>query len=80
MAQYTNFREQEVHALAKDPRVDYNDPRITSPPLKDGDSIKCRITGAGLNGLHYAGRLIEAGFSSKDTVLVDVAKSFGSTW
>lgn len=80
MAQYANFREQELHDLAKDPWVDYNDPRITTPPLNDGDSIKFLITGAGLNGLHYAGRLIEAGFSSKDIVLVDVAGGFGGTW
>lgn len=79
-AQYANFREPELQVFGKDPWVDYNDPRITNPPLKDGNSIKFLITGAGLNGLHYAGRLIEAGFSSKDIVLVDIAGGFGGTW
>ncbi|KAJ4986334.1 phenylacetone monooxygenase [Stagonosporopsis vannaccii] len=80
LAQYANFREKELHALARDPWVDYKSPHITNPPLKDGDRIKFLITGGGLNGLHQAGRLVEAGFNSKDIVIVDIAGGFGGTW
>lgn len=49
-------------------------------PLKDGDRIKFLITGASHNGLLFARRLIEAGFSTKDMVLLDTAGGFGGTW
>ncbi|KAL2285486.1 hypothetical protein FJTKL_08149 [Diaporthe vaccinii] len=38
------------------------------------------ICGGGRSGILYAYRLIEAGFSSKDIVIVDIADGFGGTW
>lgn len=73
-------RSKEIQDLAKDLWVDWNDPRIQNPPLKDGDSVKFLVNGAGHNGLLYACRLVEAGFSAKDIVCVDTAGGFGGTW
>lgn len=78
--QYIDVRSKEIQDLAKDPWVDYNDPRIQNPPLKDGSSIKFLISGAGHNGLLFGCRLVEAGFSGKDIVCVDIAGGFGGTW
>jgi hypothetical protein len=78
--QYIDFRSKEIQDLSKDPWVDYNDPRIQNPPLKDGGSIKFLISGAGHNGLLFGCRLAEAGFSGSDIVCVDIAGGFGGTW
>ncbi|PPJ50248.1 hypothetical protein CBER1_04875 [Cercospora berteroae] len=80
ISQYVDVRSQSLEALAKDPWVDYNDPRVRDPPLKDGDKIKYLITGAGINGVVFAGRLIEAGVGREDVVCVDIAGGFGGTW
>ncbi|KAH6620572.1 cyclohexanone 1,2-monooxygenase [Boeremia exigua] len=79
-SQYIDIRSEDVEALGKDPWIDYNDPRVKNPPLKDGDHVKVLITGAGINGLVFAGRLIEAGISNKEVVCVDAAGGFGGTW
>ncbi|XP_014559726.1 hypothetical protein COCVIDRAFT_23964 [Bipolaris victoriae FI3] len=72
-AQYVDFNSSSnLKDLAKDPWTD--------PPLRDGDRTKFLITGAGHNGILFAARLIEAGFSHKDIVLVDVAGGYGGTW
>jgi hypothetical protein len=78
--QYVDVRSESLKALGKDPWVDYNDPRVKCPPLKDGDHVKVLIAGAGINGVVYAGRLIESGINNKDIVCVDVAGGFGDTW
>lgn len=80
VAQYIDVKTKEMRDLGRDPWVDYESPRITNPPLRDGDSIKFLIFGGGHNGILYAVRLIEAGFSSKDIVIVDIAGGFGGTW
>ncbi|XP_014555288.1 hypothetical protein COCVIDRAFT_38927 [Bipolaris victoriae FI3] len=77
---YIDTRSKEIQDLAKDPWVDWNDPKIQNPPLKDGDSVKFLVNGAGHCGLLYACRLVEAGFSAKDIVCVDIAGGFGGTW
>ncbi|PSN65045.1 FAD/NAD(P)-binding domain-containing protein [Corynespora cassiicola Philippines] len=78
--QYVDVRSEEVKDLDYDPWVNYNDPQVNSPPLKDGDSLKVLISGAGINGLTAAARLIEAGIDSKNVVLVENAGGFGGTW
>ena len=78
--QYVDVRSEGLRALDKDPWVNYDDPRVQNPPLKDGDSIKYLITGAGVNGIEFAGRLVDAGISSKDIVCVDIAGGWGGTW
>lgn len=39
-AQYVDVRSKEVEGFAEDPWVDYKDPRIQNPPLKDGSTVK----------------------------------------
>lgn len=78
--QYIDARSKSLQDFNKDPWVDYNDPRVKSPPLKDGDNIKFLVAGAGINGVVDAGRLIEAGFDKKDVVCVDTAGGFGGVW
>ncbi|KAJ0121625.1 cyclohexanone 1-2-monooxygenase [Diaporthe amygdali] len=80
LAQYIDVRSKEIKDLAKDPWVDYASPSVKNPPLKHGSSIKFLICGGGHSGILYAYRLIEAGFSSKDIVIVDIAGGFGGTW
>jgi len=80
LSQYIDVRSKEIQELAKDPWVNFDDPRIQNPPLKDGSSIKFLISGAGHNGLLFGCRLVEAGFSGKDVVCVDIAGGFGGTW
>ncbi|CAA9964209.1 cyclohexanone 1-2-monooxygenase [Pyrenophora teres f. maculata] len=80
LSQYIDVRSKEIQDLARDPWVDYTDPRIQKPPLKDGRSIKFLISGAGHNGILFGCRLVEAGFSGSDVVCVDIAGGFGGTW
>ncbi|CAE7193133.1 hypothetical protein CFE70_007135 [Pyrenophora teres f. teres 0-1] len=80
LSQYIDVRSKEIQDLARDPWVDYTDPRIQNPPLKDGRSIKFLISGAGHNGILFGCRLVEAGFSGSDVVCVDIAGGFGGTW
>ena len=78
--QHIDTRSEDIKDLARDPWVDYSDPLIQNPPLKDGSSVKFLISGAGHNGLLFACRLAEAGFSGSDIVCVDIAGGFGGTW
>ncbi|KAK7734887.1 hypothetical protein SLS63_004308 [Diaporthe eres] len=79
-AQYIDARSKEIQDLARDPWVDYGSPAVKNAPLKDGSNTKFLICGGGHSGILYAYRLIEAGFSSKDIVIVDIAGGFGGTW
>lgn len=79
-SQYIDVRSREIQDLAKDPWVNYSDPRIQNPPLKDGSRVRFLVSGAGHAGLLFACRLAEAGFDGKDIVCVDVAGGFGGTW
>ena len=79
LSQYIDVRSKEIQDLARDPWVDYNDPRIPNPPLKDERRIKFLISGAGHSGLLFGCRLVEAGFSGSDVVCVDIAGGFGGT-
>ncbi|KXJ85578.1 hypothetical protein Micbo1qcDRAFT_99176, partial [Microdochium bolleyi] len=78
--QYTDVRAPDVHDLAADPWVDYETLAARSQPLTDGSSTKFLIVGGGHSGLLYAARLVEAGFSPADVVIVDTAGGFGGTW
>ncbi|KAH8745897.1 cyclohexanone 1,2-monooxygenase [Diaporthe sp. PMI_573] len=80
VAQYIDVRSKEIQTLASDPWVNYESEAIKNAPLKDGSNIKFLICGGGHSGILYAYRLIEAGFSSKDIVNVDIAGGFGGTW
>lgn len=55
---------------------------VTGFKLSQDDQLhfKFVLKGAGYAGLLYAARLIEAGYSPDDIVLVDYASGFGGTW
>lgn len=76
MAQFLELNK-EYQDLNKDPFGDYNSlPQI----LRDGDDVKFVIIGGGHAGLLAATRIIDAGFSADDIVIVDKAGGFGGTW
>ncbi|KAG8668098.1 hypothetical protein FPOAC2_10129 [Fusarium poae] len=79
-AQYINLADSELRKLVADPWVDYEALARQDQPLQDGGSTKFLVVGAGINGITYAARLIEAGFSPQDIVLVDTAGGYGGTW
>ncbi|KAH7350657.1 hypothetical protein BKA65DRAFT_582608 [Rhexocercosporidium sp. MPI-PUGE-AT-0058] len=79
---YASERSKRLRAdgTAQYTTVDHSAIAAQDPPLKDGGHIKFLIVGAGHNGILFAARLIEAGFNTKDIVLVDVAGGYGGTW
>ena len=79
-SQHIDTRSEEIVDLSSDPWVDYSDPRIQNPPVKHGSKVKFLISGAGHNGVLFACRLAEAGFSGSHIVCVDIAGGFGGTW
>ncbi|RGP71781.1 phenylacetone monooxygenase [Fusarium sporotrichioides] len=79
-AQYINLNDSELRKLVADPWVDYEALAREDQPLQDGGTTKFLVIGAGINGILYAARLIEAGFSPQDIVLVDTAGGYGGTW
>ncbi|EKJ70878.1 hypothetical protein FPSE_08929 [Fusarium pseudograminearum CS3096] len=79
-AQYINLADSDLQKLVADPWVDYEALARQAQPLQDGDSPKFLVVGAGINGITFAARLIEAGFSAQDIVLVDIAGGYGGTW
>ncbi|KAM0301539.1 hypothetical protein ACHAPM_005769 [Fusarium culmorum] len=79
-AQYINLADSDLQKLVADPWVNYEALARQDQPLQDGDSPKFLFVGAGINGITYAARLIEAGFSAQDIVLVDIAGGYGGTW
>lgn len=48
--------------------------------LPDGYRTRILIVGAGNGGLYFAVRLLQAGFSVDDLLIVDTAGGFGGTW
>lgn len=79
-AQYINLADSDLQKLVADPWVDYEALARQAQPLQDGDSPKFLVVGAGINGITFAARLIETGFSAQDIVLVDIAGGYGGTW
>lgn len=49
-------------------------------PVSDGGHTKVLIVGGGFGGLIFAVRLIQAGFSPQDFLIIDSAGGFGGTW
>ncbi|QPC73299.1 hypothetical protein HYE68_004051 [Fusarium pseudograminearum] len=79
-AQYINLADSDLQKLVADPWINYEALASQDQPLKDGDSPKFLVVGAGINGITFAARLVEAGFSAQDIVLVDIAGGYGGTW
>lgn len=49
-------------------------------PVPDGGHTKFLLVGAGFGGIIFAVRLIKAGFSPDDLLIIDSAGGFGGTW
>lgn len=48
--------------------------------MSDGGHCKVLIIGAGFGGILFAVKLIQAGYSVDDLLIVDPAGGFGGTW
>ncbi|KAJ7041449.1 flavin-binding monooxygenase-like family protein [Mycena alexandri] len=70
----------EFAYLADDPWVDHTAMNKQTPVINDGDSVKFLVLGAGIGGLLFAVRLIQAGFKADEIKFVDIAGGFGGTW
>ncbi|KIW77302.1 hypothetical protein Z517_09748 [Fonsecaea pedrosoi CBS 271.37] len=77
-AQYVDLAlsEQFKH-YREDPWVDERSEKVT---IKDGEHVKYLILGAGIGGLLFAVKLIQAGISASEIRLVDAAGGVGGTW
>lgn len=72
-------RTERFHHLAEDPWYDADQP-LHYPEVAQGGHVRAIILGSGYGALLFAGRLIEAGISPDDMVLVDAAAGFGGAW
>lgn len=54
--------------------------RAVKTPVSDGGHTKVLIVGGGFGGVTFAVRLIQAGFTAEDVLIVDTAGGFGGTW
>ncbi|KAF2810599.1 putative monooxygenase [Mytilinidion resinicola] len=78
--QYLSLREIRDAEFAQDPFVDYEHARANETEIHDGEFRQCVIIGAGHNGLLFAVRLIEAGISVDNILLIDNASGYGGVW
>ncbi|KAL1984142.1 hypothetical protein VTN96DRAFT_9447 [Rasamsonia emersonii] len=78
-AQYVDIPSSDKYArFGDDP---WHDPvELDTTPLLDVAHYRILIVGAGYGGLIFAVRLLQAGFSLDDILLVDAAGGFGGTW
>lgn len=80
-AQYLELEESEKFShLQDDPWVDLESPIANAESSVLNGRCKIFISGAGIGGLLYAVRLIEAGIDPRDIRLADTAGGFGGTW
>lgn len=81
LAQNEELEESEsFSSLADDPFVDHEALNSQQQALEDGQQVQVIILGAGLGGILFAARLVEAGVKPEDIRIVDVAGGFGGTW
>lgn len=77
--QYIDLEKSDkFKGFLQDPWISTAQPPKT--PVEDGGHTKVLIVGAGFGGITFAVRLIEAGFSADDLLIVDSAAGFGGTW
>ncbi|KAJ3546643.1 hypothetical protein NM208_g1900 [Fusarium decemcellulare] len=83
-AQFVQLTETDIkrfNALVEDPWADHEALNAQDPPIKQHDTHKFFVLGAGFGGLQFAVRLIEKGLATADDIrLVDAAGGFGGTW
>ncbi|KAI0391130.1 hypothetical protein F5Y17DRAFT_441859 [Xylariaceae sp. FL0594] len=83
LAQFQEIRQSKVDRLrhlADDIWADHAALDAQTPPLKDGDSPKFLIAGAGIGGILSAVRLIDQGFTADQIRIVDNGGGVGGTW
>ncbi|KAH7010471.1 hypothetical protein EDB80DRAFT_750804 [Ilyonectria destructans] len=82
MAQFTDlFELDKFKKFLADPWTQDTPTNGTAPPTPPADQhCEILIVGAGHSGLLFAARLIDAGFSPDDILMVDNAGGFGGTW
>ncbi|KAK3710484.1 hypothetical protein LTR37_010327 [Vermiconidia calcicola] len=77
--QYIDLGQSDrLNSFAEDPWIDSGTP--VNAPVEDGGHCKVAIIGAGFGGILFAVRLIKAGFSPDDLLIIDPAGGFGGTW
>jgi hypothetical protein len=69
-----------LRSLAVDPWANHTALDGIPLPTHDDDHVKFLITGAGFGGLTMAVKLIKAGFTADQIVLVEAAGGIGGTW
>ena len=84
-AQFVQIHDSERFAhFAKDPwDAEFEELQRTRgvrSSLENGTHTKILIVGGGYGGLVFAVRLLQAGFSIDDLLIVDIAGGFGGTW
>ncbi|RKU44052.1 hypothetical protein DL546_005847 [Coniochaeta pulveracea] len=85
LAQYVELKDAEsdrFKAIGQDPWVDHAALNAQDPAVKEGETYKFAILGAGYAGLLFAVRLLQSGAakSADDIRLIDAAGGFGGTW
>ncbi|KAL4733103.1 hypothetical protein BDV11DRAFT_97998 [Aspergillus similis] len=80
LTQYINLGDTEEPSYTRFLKDPWDDGSTASLTLKENDYFKFVILGAGIGGLLFAVRLIDAGFQPQDIVIVDAAAGFGGTW
>jgi hypothetical protein len=76
-----HFSESDrLRSLAEDPWADHAVLDSLQLPIHDGDQVKFLITGAGMGGITMAIKLIKAGFTADQFLIVETAGGVGGTW
>ena len=79
MNQYIDLRTSDRYSnVIEDPWIEPH--TAINTPVPDGGHCKVLIVGAGFGGILFAVRLLQAGFSPEDLVILDPAGGFGGTW
>jgi hypothetical protein len=72
--------DERLRSLAEDPWADHAALDRLPLPVRDGGSIKFLITGTGFGGIIMAIKLVKAGFTADQIVLVEAGGGVGGTW
>jgi cation diffusion facilitator CzcD-associated flavoprotein CzcO len=76
-----HFSESDrLRSLAEDPWVNHAALDNLQLPIHDGNQVKFLITGAGMGGITMAIKLIKAGFTADQFLIVETAGGIGGTW
>lgn len=82
-AQYEQLEQSgadRLRHLVDDVWADHAALDAQTPALQDGDKVKFLIAGAGMGGVVFAARLVQAGFPADSIRIVEAAGGVGGTW